>query len=87
LLGVNSDADRDVARAAVAKHNINWRSWWVGGTDSAIARQWQVSGWPTIYVIDAQGIIRYRLTSVGELERAIESLLREMEEKSDDAVT
>jgi len=84
LLGVNSDADRDMVRAAVAKHNINWRSWWAGSTDSDIARQWQVSGWPTIFVIDAQGMVRYRLTSVGELERAVESLFREMEQESAD---
>lgn len=81
LLGVNSDDDRDCAREAVARHNLNWRSWWADGPDGAIPRQWQVDRWPTMFLIDAQGIVRHRLTmtSPQELERLIETLVREAE--------
>lgn len=67
-------------RQAVAKHNINWRSWWADGIDGPIPRQWQVSSWPTIFVIDAQGILRHQLTSAENLERIIEALVREAEQ-------
>ncbi|GEM_PF-4444131 len=80
MLGVNSDQDRDLVRAAVAKHHLNWRSWWAGGCDGPIPRQWQVTSWPTIYVIDAQGILRHHLTPTQDLDRIIESLLREAEQ-------
>ena len=71
-----------MVRAAVAKHGINWRSWWAESADGAIPRQWQIESWPTMIVIDAQGIIRHRLTSAQDLERVIETLLRETERGS-----
>jgi len=59
LLGVNSDKDRKELKKVLEKEQITWRSWWDGGgTKGPIASQWQVQGWPTIYIIDANGIIR-----------------------------
>jgi hypothetical protein len=59
LLGVNSDKDRDDLKKVLAKEQITWRSWWDGGgTKGPIASKWKVNGWPTIYVIDPEGIIR-----------------------------
>lgn len=68
-----------MVRAAVAKHGINWRSWWAESPDGAIPRQWNITNWPTIYVIDAQGIVRHYLTSAQDLDRIIETMLREAE--------
>jgi hypothetical protein len=79
LVGVNSDPELETAQAAVAKHRLNWRSWWAGGADGPIPRQWQVASWPTIYVIDARGIIRHQLTNAQNLDRIVENLLRETE--------
>ncbi len=64
-------------RAVVAKQGLNWRSWWADGADGPIPQEWQVTSWPTIFVLDAQGMVRYRLSSAENLERIIEALLRE----------
>lgn len=78
LLGVNSDS-KERLRRAVKKENITWRSWWDGGnTDGPISKAWNVKGWPTIYVIDAKGVIRYRDVRDKELDDAIEGLLKEI---------
>jgi hypothetical protein len=77
LLGVNADRDRDQVRRVVTVKGLNWRSWWDG--DGRIARRWQVESWPTIYVLDGQGVIRYRVKDVAELERAVAALLGKME--------
>lgn len=60
LVGVNGDAEEDRARVkeAVAQGGIAWRSFWTGGPDGAIPREWGVEHWPTAYVIDADGLIR-----------------------------
>jgi hypothetical protein len=79
LLGVNSDDQREVAQDAVRRHGINWRSWWVGAPDGDIPRAWGVASWPTVFVIDAEGIVRHRLTSFQDLEQIIEPLLRDAE--------
>ena len=78
LLGVNSDTKERV-RQAMKKENITWRSWWDGGnTEGPIAKAWNVSGWPTIYVIDAKGVIRARKLRGEELEHKAEELMREI---------
>lgn len=76
LLGVNGDADRVAARTCVAREHITWRSW-DQGRDGPIIRRWNILGWPTIYVLDAQGIIRYRDIRGAELDEAVDRLIAE----------
>lgn len=78
LLGVNSDS-KERLRRAMQKENITWRSWWDGGsTGGPIAKAWNVKGWPTIYVLDAKGVIRYRNVREKELDEAVDALLKEL---------
>ena len=81
LIGVNSDADLEQIRKTVKEKNLPWRSFWNGpkGTQGPISQRWNVEGWPTIYILDAEGVIRYRNVRGDELDAAIESLLQEME--------
>ncbi len=86
LIGVNGDDDRERAKAVCAKEGISWRSFWTGGAKQGIPVQWGVSGWPTIYVIDGNGVIRddglvyfqevYRSSTP---DKAIENLVKEAE--------
>ena len=58
ILGVNSDASRDLVKQVSEKEKLTWRSFWDGGsTDGPIARRWNVNGWPTLYLIDHAGTI------------------------------
>ena len=59
LIGVNSDRDRDALKEVLEKEHITWRSFWNGGgTSGPISNAWRVHGWPTIFVLDGNGIIR-----------------------------
>lgn len=85
IIGVNSDEDLEELAEAVEKENITWRSFWNGplGTAGPISTKWNVQGWPTMYLIDAKGVIRYHwLGSPGNdvLDKAIDELLIEAEE-------
>ena len=79
LLGVNSDGDRDRLKQIIISENITWRSWVNGGTDGPISSAWEVEMWPSIYLIDHRGTIRYTHLRGEELDKAIESLVREAE--------
>jgi hypothetical protein len=80
LLGVNSDDTRETLKNAMAKEQLTWRSWFDGGsTDGPIATQWNVSAWPTLYVLDAKGVIRYKNLRGEKLEEAIDKLVKEAE--------
>jgi hypothetical protein len=83
ILGVNSDRDRDELKKVMEKEKITWRSWFDGGsTGGPIASKWNVRGWPTLYVLDAKGVIRLRgAGSPGEeaLDQLIDELVAEAE--------
>ena len=79
LIGVNSDP-KDTLRKAMASEKISWRSFWDGGnTSGPIATRWNVSGWPTIYVLDAKGVIRAKDLRDQAMEQKVEDLLAELE--------
>jgi thiol-disulfide isomerase/thioredoxin len=82
LLGVDSDEDRAHVKKVLEEKGIHWRSWWDGGSKAGpIARQWNVSGlwgWPTIYILDGQGVIRYKYLRGQAMDDAVDHLLKEM---------
>ena len=80
LLGVNSDTDRVATQRAIKDNGLDWRSWWDGGgVGGPIATRWKINRWPTVYVIDAKGVIRYKDVRGDELDRAVDALLAELE--------
>jgi hypothetical protein len=82
LLGINSDADREKCKQQNKDQNITWRSWWNGGsTEGGIAKAWNVSGWPTIYVLDPNGVIRAKNVRDKAMDKVVDQLLAEMEKK------
>ena|SRR5438874_1795017 len=87
ILGVNSDQDREKLKETIKKEEITWRSFWNGGdTDGPIATRWNLHSWPTLYVLDAKGVIRWK--GVGSnngktIDETVEKLLKEMEAAGD----
>jgi hypothetical protein len=83
LIGVNSDTDLENLKTALEEEKITWRSFWNGpkGTRGPISEAWQVRGWPTIYVLDGEGVIRYRNVRGKAMDRAVDELLKELEAK------
>ena len=80
LIGINSDQDRQKLKDVLKKEQITWRSFWDGGsTTGPISTKWNVHGWPTIYVLDHKGVIRYRQLSSTSLDKAVDRLLAEAE--------
>jgi thiol-disulfide isomerase/thioredoxin len=78
LLGVNGDDDRAKAAEVMTKEAMTWPSLWNGGKMGGIVDRLGVRSWPTIYVVDAQGVIRYKNVRT-ELEEAVNRLVAEAE--------
>jgi hypothetical protein len=82
LIGINSDDDKDYFHSKAKEMGVTWRSFWNGprGTSGPISSKWGVRGWPTIYVLDHKGVIRFQGTRGDKMTEAVEQLLGEMEE-------
>jgi hypothetical protein len=85
LIGINSDPKNHL-RDVIKKQEMTWRSWWDGGdTSGPIATQWNIHGWPTIYVLDHKGVIRVKEVRGEELDKAVDGLLAELEKSGQSA--
>ncbi len=79
LIGVNGDEDRAKAKEVSANQGINWRSFWGSGPNGPIPLKWGVNSWPTVYVVDAAGVIRNDSLRGPDLDKAVEALVAEAE--------
>lgn len=77
LLGINSDQDRYETRRRCKAEGITWQSWY-DGSGGPIAAQYGVRAWPTIYVLDAKGVIRYKGVRGEAMDQAVDTLLAEL---------
>jgi len=83
LIGVNSDRDREKVKQVIKDKGLTWRSFWNGGsTQGPISTKWNVRGWPTIYVLDENGVIRFKNVRGEAMDKAVESLLAKLEHTS-----
>jgi peroxiredoxin len=79
IVGVNSDV-LEVARTYAAENGLEYRSFWDGPTTRGpIATRWNVTSWPTVYVLDHEGRIRFfdvryqaTLQAVAQLMEAVQ---------------
>ena len=74
FLGVYGDDDLTKAKADVEKYGITWPSF-RDKRRGPISNNWNVRSWPSVWVLDAQGVIRYRGVRGRELVAAVETLL------------
>jgi hypothetical protein len=81
LIGINSDGPASKVKEILAKNEISWRQAVEGSTSGPLPTKWNVQSWPTIYVIDAKGVIRYRDVRDEEMEKAVDQLLAEITAK------
>jgi peroxiredoxin len=83
LIGINTDGTKADAKRGLQREQLNWTSWF-DGKGGPIVRQWGVSGFPHLVLVDAQGIIRkeyrgYSEESLMKLALEAEELLRDVE--------
>ena len=74
FVSVNTDPLPTIKRM-IKKREVTWENWCDGSPDGPICRAYRVSSFPTIFVLDRAGIIRYIDVRGEELEAAIETLL------------
>lgn len=81
LVSISADDDKETLKQFLAKVKMPWTHWWGGGYEGGIVEDWKVQAFPTTYVLDAKGVIRFKGLRDDELEEAVNQLLKEVEAK------
>ena len=81
LIGINTDANLEMLKTQLQKSEVTWRNVWEGNLQPGrgpISKAWNVRSFPTVFVIDAQGIVR--AANHGEMmEQTVDKLLGELQ--------
>lgn len=85
LIGINHEDDAQAFQKGMREHGLTWLIGWQGhttgpGANHAITKLYDVPHFPTVYVIDADGVIRHKDLHGPALDRAVEKLLAELAE-------
>jgi len=78
LLGIDLDASKEILKKTEQEEKMTWRSWF-DGREGPIGKQWNIRFLPTIYVLDHKGVIRYKGVRDEEMDKAVDTLLKELE--------
>jgi thiol-disulfide isomerase/thioredoxin len=79
LLGVDCEPDKDTARKTMARERMTWPNWYDGAPATGpIAERYHVRGFPSVFVLDAKGVIRSR--SALDLDPTVDELLEELKQ-------
>ncbi len=81
LISLSCDQKKEVVSLFVRAMKMTWVHWWNGGTTGAAMDKYRIRYVPTIFVLDAKGVIRYKHLRGMALEKAVEELLQEMAAK------
>ena len=78
VLGVNCDDDKQAAVDAIKSERITWPNWQDGAPgEGPITKRYHIRSYPTLFVIDGQGIIRQKQILGEALDKVVDELLKE----------
>lgn len=74
LLGINTDGQEEY-RKGLKEEPVIWRSFDDGNPSGPICEAWNIDSFPSIFVLDHEGVIRYRDVRGDDLEQAVKELV------------
>lgn len=80
LLGVDLDETKERLKKVQEDNQMTWRSWFDGRQAGPISKEWRIRFLPTVYVLDANGVIRFKGVEGEQMDKAVDSLLKEIGE-------
>jgi hypothetical protein len=79
LLSVSCDEKKEtLTKFLEEKEKMPWAHWW-DGRGGPVTKAIHLRYYPTIYVLDHKGTIRYKGVRGDKMDEAVETLLKEIE--------
>jgi thiol-disulfide isomerase/thioredoxin len=80
LISVSADNDQETLEKFLEKEPMPWVHWY-SGPKSKLMDDLNIRFFPTIFILDADGVIRYRNLRGKEMDEAVDTLLEELREQ------
>ncbi|MEJ2720635.1 MAG: redoxin domain-containing protein [bacterium] len=78
IIGISLDNNKSALEKYLKSNKMTWPQYFDGkGWQNDVAQKYRVRQIPTTFLIDRQGVIRYRSLRGQELEQAVEKLIKE----------
>lgn len=78
MLGVNSDRQlKTILDAKASGKAPGYRTWWDGSTNGPISNAWDIWKWPSTFILDADGVVRFVDKRKDGMIEAVAELLEE----------
>ena len=78
IIGIDSDGERSAVQKLMKQNKVTWTMVVDKSTEGPIATKWNVHGWPTMYVIDQQGVIRYKMLGDQDLPGKVAKVMKDI---------
>jgi thiol-disulfide isomerase/thioredoxin len=78
LISISGDDKVETLKDFLKETPMPWTHWH-NGADGGILKDWNVQYFPTVYVLDPKGVIRFKGVRGKAMDEAVETLLKEME--------
>jgi thiol-disulfide isomerase/thioredoxin len=84
FVSISSDAEKKTLTDFLEKEKMPWTHWWEGVKENSVGNNWNITGIPTLYVIDSKGVIRFKQVGFSpaeadKLDKEVEKLLEEIQ--------
>jgi thiol-disulfide isomerase/thioredoxin len=76
LLSISADDDKKEVADFIKGEPMPWDHWF-NGPKGGVIEKWKISYFPTIYVLDGTGTIRYKGVRGKQMDEAVDALLAE----------
>ncbi len=76
ILEVNNDTDPAPVKERRKTEGNDWPCWWDEDLTGPIGRAWNISRWPTVFVLDEKGVICFKDLPDGFLQEEVAKLLK-----------
>lgn len=76
FVSISADRDRKTVEDFLEKTPMPWTHWF-NGAEGGLIEDWEIESFPSIFVLDTRGVIRFKDVRELELDEAVEKLVSE----------
>jgi thiol-disulfide isomerase/thioredoxin len=80
FISLSADDEKETLVKFIEKEPMPWTHWW-NGKGKGPVETYKVRFFPTIYVLDEKGVIRFKHVREAAMDKAVEELLKEIKPK------